>query len=39
LAVKAANVSEDGSEKVRSLKKQKLWLEREKNGLFNADWW
>ena len=36
MAVKAANVSEDGSEKVRSLKKQKLWLERKKNGLFNA---
>jgi len=28
--VRAANVSEDGSENVRSLKKQKLWLEREK---------
>ena len=31
MAVRVENVLVDGAENIRPLKKQKLWLEREKN--------
>ena len=39
MAVRAENVLGDGAENIRPLKKQKLWLEREKIGLLIANWW